>query len=81
MTQGPLRQLEFSLNISAEQLELYYRGSVREVLARTNDGRRLRFPLSLLRPYVTYSGVQGRFRILFDQSRRCERLEKIDAGR
>ena len=81
MTQTPLNQLEFSLDISATKLEAYYRGSVREVLAYTTDGRRLRFPLSLLRPFVSHSGVQGRFRIIFDQAMRCERLEKIDLRR
>ncbi|BFM20690.1 DUF2835 domain-containing protein [Gilvimarinus japonicus] len=81
MTRTQLNQLEFSLDISAAQLERYYRGRVREVLAHTIDGRRVRFPLSLLRPFVSHSGVQGWFRIVFDQSMRCERLEKIDVGR
>ena len=81
MTQTPLNQLEFSLDISATKLEAYYRGSVREVLAYSTNGRRLRFPLSLLRPFVSHSGVQGRFRIIFDQTMRCERLEKIDVRR
>jgi hypothetical protein len=77
----PLNRLEFSLAISADQLERYYRGRVREVLAYTYDGRRVRFPLSLLRPFVSRQGVQGHFRIFFDQSMRCQRLEKIDAER
>jgi len=79
MPETRLHQLEFYLEISATKLENYYRGRVREVLAHSTDGRRVRFPLSLLRPFVSHSGVQGWFRISFDQSMRCQSLEKIDA--
>lgn len=81
MAPTQLQRLEFSLDISAAKLERYYRGRVRDVLAYTYDGRRVRFPLTLLRPFISHHGVQGHFRIFFDQSMRCQGLEKIDAER
>lgn len=66
------------LAISPEEYQRLYQGAVRDVLAHSLDGRRIRFPANILRPYVTHTGVRGRFRILFDGENRFEGIEKID---
>lgn len=66
------------LQILAEEYQRLYQGSVRDVVARSCDGRRIRFPALILRPYVTHTGIQGRFRILFDDNNRFNTIEKID---
>ena len=53
-------------------------GAVRDVVAHSVDGRRIRFPAMILRPYVTHSGVQGCFQICFDEANRFKTIEKID---
>ena len=51
---------------------------MRDVLATSVDGRRVRFPAMILRPFVTHVGIRGRFRILFDENHRFQGIEKID---
>lgn len=67
-----------NLAISPDEYQRLYQGAVRDVLATSVDGRRVRFPAMILRPYVTHAGVHGRFRIVFDENHRFQRIEKID---
>lgn len=63
--------------ISAAELERWYGGDAQNVLAYSVDGRRVRFPAGILRPYVTHRGVDGTFRIQFDDQGRFQQIEKI----
>ncbi|MDN3639545.1 DUF2835 family protein [Simiduia curdlanivorans] len=60
--------VDVDLVIEKEELLRLYRGSARIVSARAIDGRRIQFPAQALRAFVTDSGVNGRFRIEFDQA-------------
>lgn len=73
-----LRAVLIRLAIPAEEYQRLYMGAVRDVLAHSEDGRRIRFPAMILRPYVTHSGVYGVFKILFDDNNRFQGIEKID---
>jgi hypothetical protein len=68
----------FTLSISPEQYHRYYRGSVNSVVTRAEDGRTLRFPAEQLRPFVSHSGIHGRFRIDFDSNNKLIGLTKLD---
>lgn len=67
-----------NLLITPDEYQRLYQGVVRDVLAQSIDGRRVRFPAAILRPYVTHSGISGRFRIVFDEQNRFQAIEKID---
>ncbi len=56
-----MRRYEFHLSISPERYLDYYRGAVRQVLARCPDGATVQFPASLLKPFVTAAGIHGDF--------------------
>lgn len=73
-----MRNLIVNLMISPEEYQRLYQGAVRDVLATSVDGRRVRFPATILRPFVTHTGVRGRFRIVFDENHRFQTIEKID---
>ncbi|MCV6615949.1 MAG: DUF2835 domain-containing protein, partial [Cellvibrionaceae bacterium] len=45
--------------------------------ARSRDGRRVRFPVSVLRQFVTREGVHGSFRIVFDQNHKLQGIERL----
>ena len=66
------------LNIYADEFQRLYEGSAKDVTARSSDGRRVRFPANILRPYVTHNGVQGTFAIHFSADNRFQSIEKID---
>ncbi|MDO3382209.1 DUF2835 domain-containing protein [Gilvimarinus algae] len=75
---APNNAVILNLTISAEKLERWYEGSAREVLAYSVDGRKIRFPVSILRPFVTHSGIRGRFQIVFDGDNRFKSIHRID---
>jgi len=66
------------LRISSDEFQRLYEGTAKEVSARSIDGRRIRFPANILRPFVTHLGISGIFCIHFDDNNRFQRIEKID---
>jgi hypothetical protein len=73
----PLEQVRFGLHISAEAMEEYYRGAAQAVHVTCDDGRTVRFPARVLRPFVTRAGVHGRFALFFDSDGRFVRIEQL----
>jgi len=65
------------LMIPAQHFELLYRGRVNSVAALTSDGRRLRFPARILRPFVERDGVRGTFAIRVGEGNRLQTIERI----
>ncbi|MDF2182742.1 DUF2835 domain-containing protein [Neptuniibacter sp. CAU 1671] len=68
--------IDVDLHISAESYLQLYQGVAKEVLAQATDGRNVRFPAQILRPYLLHDGIHGRFRILFDEQGRYQKIEK-----
>lgn len=58
------------IHIRAEEMLRFYTGTATEVVTTTEDGRSIRFPVKVLRPFVTESGVAGRFLLRFDARNR-----------
>ncbi len=54
------------LALSAQDCQGYYLGQIKQVVARTVDGRNVRFPANILQKVLTHDGVYGRFEIEFD---------------
>ena len=68
----------FSLQISQEQFLRYYQGSAGAVQVRSECGRRLHFPASRLRPFLTHSGIEGRFQLTVNAENRFVDLQRIN---
>lgn len=66
-----------SLQISAEEYLRVYRGTGKVVVARDNEGRRVRFPVNILQKFVTRQGINGVFVIHFDAQGRFQSIEKL----
>ena len=62
-------ELVVDLAIDARDFKRLYAGTVRDVYAVSRDGLRVRFPARHLRPFVTASGVYGRFELCVDGGR------------
>lgn len=71
------KQVVVDLHIPEDEYLRVYRGSARTVLARSIDGRRISFPANILQPFVTRTGISGRFRIRFDADGRFHSIEKL----
>ena len=67
----------FKLNISATEIQAYYRGQSQVVVAQSEDGKKLQFPAKELRKFVTHEGVHGRFEISYSQDSKLLGLRRI----
>lgn len=63
----PIESISLNLKISVDEMEKYYRGSAQQIIAVAEDGRRVQFPASAVRRFVTRDGVRGRFLLLVDE--------------
>jgi hypothetical protein len=70
--------IRFDLRITRARYLSYYKGATRWVQVRARDGRRIRFPASALRPFVTEDGVRGTFEIKVDESRKLVDIRLLD---
>ena len=71
------RSLVVDLSISAGKLETMYRGRTRTVLAWSEDGRSVRFPIQILRPFVARDGVRGRFLLALNGQNRLQKITRL----
>ena len=72
-----MKKMRFSINLSAEQYQSYYRGSAKFIRVQTEDGRTLKFPASELQKFILHDGVQGRFEITFDDNHKLVSLTRV----
>ena len=71
-----MKRFEFGLNITSQQYLQYYRGAVRQVLAQSDTGATVQFPVVLLTPFVTLAGISGRFVLTCEDSGRGAELRR-----
>lgn len=72
-----MRRYVVDLAIPTAELLRYYRGTAGAVAAWDQYGRRVRFPASALRPYVTPGGVHGRFALTVDAANRLTAIDPL----
>ncbi len=70
-------KLIVDVTITATEYLKYYQSPGAVVSTRSSDGRRVRFPANILQPFVTHSGVTGRFSIEFDQQAKFKSIKKL----
>lgn len=72
-----MTEVTVNIQISAQDYLAHYQGFAREVVARAEDGRLIRFPSNILQPFITRSGISGRFVISFSQDNRFSGIRAI----
>ena len=72
-----MSQLIIDLSISSEEYVKLYRGVARTVFASSRDGKKIRFPASILVPFVEREGINGSFVIDYDQHNRFQRIHRL----
>ena len=75
-----MNRYEFHLHISPEAYLDYYRGAVRQVVARCTAGQTVQFPASLLQRFVTPEGIHGVFVLTCDEHHKIAGFERLDGG-
>lgn len=72
-----MNEIRFRLAIDAQEYLRYYQGEVDSVQITTVDGKRIQFPANALQKYVDRLGVNGSFRIIFDDNNKLVSLDRI----
>jgi len=66
-----------NLAIPAEEFLRIYQGTAKTVSAKSIDGKQVKFPADILRPYVLHQGIYGQFKIHFDELHKFKSIEKL----
>ncbi len=72
-----MKHVIVSITISAEEFQRLYQGAARDVVAFDEQRRRIKFPANILVPFVTHSGIRGRFQINFSDDNRFHSIDRI----
>ncbi len=72
-----MQEVRLNLRISAEEYLKWYQGRARFATARAVDGRSVRFPADILKPFVTRSGIEGAFVISFDAKGKFHSIRRL----
>lgn len=76
-TELSMSTIRIYLNIPKQTLLQYYKGSARSVLTTASDGRRIRFPIACLRPFVRSDGIKGSFELDIDANNRLRNIRAV----
>jgi len=63
-----MNKITFSIKISSQEYLKSYQQSSCSVAIIADDGRRLKLPAKHLRPFLTHTGILGRFELIFSGS-------------
>lgn len=74
---SPVQEIRFRLVLTSGEYLAYYRGEARQIVVQALDGRRIRFPAGVLRPYLTHEGIVGEFALQYDEHRRFVGIRKV----
>ncbi|WP_435794182.1 DUF2835 domain-containing protein [Neptuniibacter pectenicola] len=72
-----MKSILVDLHIPTDKYILMYQGVAQNVFAHALDGRSVRFPAEILKPFLLKDGINGRFRIIFDDLGKYKGIEKI----
>ncbi len=72
-----MQQIIVDVDISPDAWIKLYQGSATDVHTRARDGRSVRFPARILSRFYLRDGVQGSFRILFDDQGKFVSVERL----
>ncbi|MFW5825658.1 MAG: DUF2835 domain-containing protein [Marinobacter sp.] len=72
-----MQQIIVDIHISPEEWIKLYQGVATDVRTTARDGRSVRFPARILSRFFLRDGIQGSFRILFDDSGKFASIERL----
>ncbi|MEM7378131.1 MAG: DUF2835 family protein [Pseudomonadota bacterium] len=72
--------LEVDIALDEERWLQFYRRPGQVIVAHARNGQRIQFPAERMRPFVTASGIHGRFRLTIDAENRLQRIDRVQTG-
>ena len=75
-----MKQIALSLHLTPSQVEEYYRGRARHVVAEAADGRMIQLPIQVLHAYISKQGIQGNFLVTTDDDNKFVKITPLNQG-
>ncbi len=72
-----IRQSIFSIDLQYDEARVLYTGAKNRVQVAAYDGKKINLTWSMLQPFFTPSGVQGRFVIQYTDEGKMLELNKL----
>lgn len=72
-----LKQLSISLHLTSRQVEEYYRGKARHVVAEAVDGRIVQLPINVLHSFISEEGIIGDFVVTTDDNHKFVSINRL----
>lgn len=72
-----VKSVTLQLVISADELQRWYQGRAQQIVATAIDGKKVRFPVNILRPFVTHEGISGTFNIVFNDAGEFHQIHEV----
>ncbi len=74
---GQTMDIIVALDISADEYVRVYQGTAKYVVAKSHDGRTVRFPVNILQRFLTHDGIQGVFMLRHDANHKFVSIERL----
>jgi hypothetical protein len=72
-----MQQIIVDISISPDEWIKLYQGVATDVRTTARDGRSVRFPARILSRFFLKDGIQGSFRILFDDQGKFASIQRL----
>lgn len=72
-----MTELRFRLYLGRSEALRYYRGLAHTVVVRAETGQTLSFPAHHIRPFIDAAGVNGIFKISFDNNNKLQSIQRV----
>ena len=72
-----VKQISLSLQLTSRQVEEYYLGRARHVVAKAADGRIIQLPIKVLHAFISKQGIQGDFLVTTDDENRFVKIAPL----
>ncbi|MGB1238017.1 MAG: DUF2835 domain-containing protein [Pseudomonadales bacterium] len=72
-----MNKIVIDISISSDEYLKQYQQPGCVVSTVSRDGRSIRFPANILKPFLLHSGIRGSFCIVFDRSGKFQSIERL----
>ena len=75
-----MKQIAISLHLTKPQVEQYYLGKARQVVAEAVDGRVVQLPINALHSFISEDGIIGDFVVTTDDNHKLISIKRLERG-
>jgi len=72
-----MHEVRFSIGITKKRYLEIYNSPAQQVIVTSNNGQKIQFPVRYLYDFVTNTGINGNFRIVYASNNKFVRMEKV----